>query len=188
MPWIKVIDEKESEGELKGVYDLIKSKRGKVGNILKIQSLNPKTMESHLSFYIDVMFGKSSSKSIKRELRELIATTVSIINKCQYCINHHAEALLHYWNDEEKLNKYINDFNSIRFPDRIRKILDYCIKLTKNPDHMTENDVQALRDQNIEDEEILNINLITSYFNFVNRVASGLGVEFTEEEVKGYKY
>lgn len=188
MPWIKVVDEKESEGELKGVYDLIKLKRGKIGNILKIQSLNPKAMESHLSFYIDIMFGKSSSKLIKRELRELIATTISITNKCEYCIIHHSEALLHYWKDKDKLKRYINDFNSIKFPDRIQIILDYCIKLTKNPDQMTENDVQTLRDQNIEDEEILNINLITSYFNFVNRVASGLGVEFTEEEVKGYKY
>lgn len=33
-----------------------------------------------------------------------------------------------------------------------------------------------------------NINLITSYFNFVNRIALEFGVEFNEEEAKGYKY
>ena len=40
----------------------------------------------------------------------------------------------------------------------------------------------------LTDEDILNINLVVSYFNFVNRIANGLGVEFSEEEVKGYKY
>jgi len=29
---------------------------------------------------------------------------------------------------------------------------------------------------------------LTAYMNFVNRVASGLGVEHDEQEVKGYKY
>ncbi len=38
------------------------------------------------------------------------------------------------------------------------------------------------------DEDILLVNLIISYFNFVNRIALGLGVGFSEEEVKGYKY
>jgi len=37
------------------------------------------------------------------------------------------------------------------------------------------------------DGDILNINLITSYFNFVNRIALGLGVRFTPEEAKGSK-
>jgi hypothetical protein len=32
------------------------------------------------------------------------------------------------------------------------------------------------------------VNLITGYFNFVNRLAEGLGVEFTDEEAGGYRY
>lgn len=41
----------------------------------------------------------------------------------------------------------------------------------------------------LADEDILDINLIiASYFNFVNRIADGLGVEFTLEEVQGYRY
>jgi alkylhydroperoxidase family enzyme len=53
---------------------------------------------------------------------------------------------------------------------------------------MTGEDVERLRRTGFSDEEILSINLITSYFNFVNRVAEGLGVEFSEEEVQGYNY
>jgi alkylhydroperoxidase family enzyme len=45
-----------------------------------------------------------------------------------------------------------------------------------------------MRAQGLPDEEILAVNLITAYFNFVNRVAQGLGVEPTSEEVAGYDY
>ena len=53
---------------------------------------------------------------------------------------------------------------------------------------MVETDVQQLRNSGLTDADILTINLIASYFNFVNRVALGLGVAFSPEEVEGYRY
>ena len=53
---------------------------------------------------------------------------------------------------------------------------------------MVEDDAQKLKDAGLTDNEILSITLVTSYFNFVNRNAMALGVEFSEEEMKGYKY
>ncbi len=56
------------------------------------------------------------------------------------------------------------------------------------PSEMREGDVDRLRKAGLIDEEILDVALIASYFGFVNRVASGLGVDFDEDEVSGYKY
>ncbi|MGM0555562.1 MAG: hypothetical protein ACQEVA_04195 [Myxococcota bacterium] len=53
---------------------------------------------------------------------------------------------------------------------------------------MSESHIQALRDIGLDDEQILALNLTTSYFNFVNRIAQGLGVEFSEDEMSGYNY
>jgi alkylhydroperoxidase family enzyme len=61
-------------------------------------------------------------------------------------------------------------------------------RVTRNPDKMNEEDVSKLRKAGFSDEEILSINLITAYFNFVNRIALGLGVQFTPEEATGYEY
>ena len=55
-------------------------------------------------------------------------------------------------------------------------MLDYAVKLTLSPAKCTEADIQNLRETGFEDEQILLINLTTSYFNFVNRLAHGLGV------------
>lgn len=185
MPWIKQIDENEAEGKLKDVFSDLTQSRGKISNIMKIHSLDPDTMKNHLDMYLSIMFSKSS---LEREERELIAVVVSALNNCSYCINHHAEALNVYWKDDAKINMLIHDYKSIDFPIRTLAILNYAEKLTITPGLVNEFDVQNLRIHDITDEDILNINLVVSYFNFVNRIANGLGVEFSEDEVKGYKY
>ena len=56
-------------------------------------------------------------------------------------------------------------------------MLDYCYKLTLEPWNMVEEDVIALRNEGFSDAAILDINQVTGYYAFVNRLADGLGVE-----------
>ena len=92
------------------------------------------------------------------------------------------------WEDGEKLAAFIDDYRNTDLSPKMEVVLDYAFKLTTAPYTMAEADVQRLRDCGLADEEVLTINLIASYFNFVNRVALGLGVAFTADEVEGYKY
>ena len=62
------------------------------------------------------------------------------------------------------------------------------MKLTREPWAVGEADVEALRRAGFDDDAILDANQVTGYFAFVNRVASGLGVEleaFWDEEGDG---
>jgi uncharacterized protein YciW len=67
-------------------------------------------------------------------------------------------------------------------------MLNYAVKLTINPSELHLKDIEELRQVGFSDTDILSVNLITSYFNFVNRIALGLGVKSSEEEAEGYKY
>ena len=58
-----------------------------------------------------------------------------------------------------------------------RAMLDYAEKLTLRPWDMGEADVIALREAGFSDTAILDINQVTGYYAFVNRLADGLGVE-----------
>jgi alkylhydroperoxidase family enzyme len=51
---------------------------------------------------------------------------------------------------------------------------------------MTESDLGELRAVGLSDQDILDVSLVTAYFNFVNRLALGLGVAFSAEEMTGY--
>jgi uncharacterized peroxidase-related enzyme len=58
-----------------------------------------------------------------------------------------------------------------------RAMLSYAVKLTLEPWHMERADVNALRQAGFSDADILDINQVTGYYAYVNRLADGLGVE-----------
>lgn len=55
-------------------------------------------------------------------------------------------------------------------------MLDYTAKLTLHAVRTTPDDLNRLRAVGFNDQAILQINLIASWFNYINRVADGLGV------------
>lgn len=81
MAWIKVVSEDDAKGKLKKIYERFTAPWGGVDNILKIHSLNPKTLDGHYEFYKAVMTG---SRDLPKAKREMIATTVSALNQCVY--------------------------------------------------------------------------------------------------------
>ncbi len=58
-----------------------------------------------------------------------------------------------------------------------RAMLDYAVKLTLTPGEMGDGDVERLREVGFDQVAILDICQVVSYFNYVNRMADGLGVE-----------
>jgi GNAT superfamily N-acetyltransferase len=71
----------------------------------------------------------------------------------------------------------IRNFRQADLSPADRAMLEYAAKLTQEPWNMVERDVQALREAGFGDEAILDINQVTGYYAFVNRLADGLGVE-----------
>ena len=66
-------------------------------------------------------------------------------------------------------------------------MLRYAVVLTASPHDVSEDDVNDLRRVGFDDTGILDICQVVSYYNYVNRLADGLGVElepsWTEEEL-----
>ncbi|MCH9694969.1 MAG: peroxidase-related enzyme [Gammaproteobacteria bacterium] len=184
MSWITEVEVSEAEGKLAENYAALIKQRGKVSNILKVHSLNPDAMENHLDLYMTIMFGKSG---LSRAEREAIAVVVSANNDCAYCVNHHAEALRRYVKDEDVLAVLMAADGLETLEPRLSNIVRHAEKLTTAPGAMTESDLGELRTVGLSDGDILDLSLIVGYFNFVNRIAMGLGVAFSDEELSGYR-
>ena len=184
MSWIEEISIEDATGELSKLYEGLVERRGKVANIMKVHSLNPSSMQHHLDLYMDLMFGKSP---LTRAEREAIAVTVSATNNCEYCVNHHFEALSRYEKDGNVLDRIKGGGDLDALGERLSAILGFAANLTADPSRMRASDVAMMRDAGLTDREILDTALVTAYFNFVNRIALGLGVKYSEEEVSGYK-
>jgi len=55
-------------------------------------------------------------------------------------------------------------------------MLDYVVQLTKDATKISRLDHEKLRTVGFDDKAILQITLIASWFNYINRVADALGV------------
>ncbi len=64
-------------------------------------------------------------------------------------------------------------------------MLRYATRLTRDPGGMDESDVQDLRRTGFDDHAILDICQVAAYYNYVNRLADGLGVELEESWTDG---
>ena len=186
MPRIKVIEHDEATGKLKEVYDDLTKSRGKLADVHKIQSLRPKSIVAHMDLYMEIMYKRSE---LSRAERELIGTVVSITNGCRYCTKHHAEALNFYWKDDIRIEKLISgDITDILSPKEIA-LSRFSEHLTKHPEeHDSKDFTVQLRDLELSDAAILDVVLVTAYFNFVNRIVLSLGVELETDNGAGYKY
>lgn len=56
-------------------------------------------------------------------------------------------------------------------------MLEFCVRLTRDPARMTRAEVDTLRSHGFDDSAILEIVHIAAYFNYINRVADALGVD-----------
>jgi len=81
MALITTVAEDEASGPLAALYARLADPRGRVPNILKVQSLSPSTLEAHYALYRALMFGAGP---LDRAQRELLAVAVSAANRCEY--------------------------------------------------------------------------------------------------------
>ncbi len=183
--WIRTIEPTDADNDLRAVYERVLSSRGKLSDIMRVQSLAPKAMAAHLDLYLALMFGRST---VSRDEREAIAVAVSATNGCAYCVAHHEAALQAHWRDADRVRRFTADPDSADLSGRLRAMVRYAVKLTRDVHGMEESDLLGMREAGVSDEEILQVNMITAYFNFVNRLAEGLGVSPSPDEVAGYAY
>ena len=182
---IQVIQPTDADGYLKEVYDQILESRGKIGEIHKIQSLNPRSIIRHLDLYITLMHGKSP---LAREEREIIGIIVSSVNNCDYCVAHHSEALNYYWNDKQKIKALLEDYSELDLREDQKLLCELAELSTRFPDSRKVLPlVKKLKKKGMSDRAILDATLIIAYFNFVNRIVLTLDVKL-EKDPGGYKY
>lgn len=80
--WIRTVDESEADGYLKSIYDGFIKQRGWVPNIMKAHSIRPDGTRAAMQMMGATMYSQTSG--LTRAQREMIATVVSVANRCHY--------------------------------------------------------------------------------------------------------
>ena len=88
----------------------------------------------------------------------------------------HAEFLRLVSLDEKLTAALRRDYRQADLSPQDRAMLDYVAQITRDATKITSKDLYNLRTVGFDDRGILQINMIASWFNYINRVADGLGV------------
>ena len=186
--WIAMIDDAEASAALRSQLDAARAPSGHVDNVMRIHSLRPHTMAGHRALYMSVLH--DDGNSLPMWFQEVIASYVSILNRCDYSLTNHFANARHLIGDDEKASRILDALKAHRpereFDGAELAMLGYAEKLTLAPGDMEQADVAKLQDQSVDDGEILEVNQICGYFNYVNRLLNGLGVSLAGDVVGFY--
>jgi uncharacterized peroxidase-related enzyme len=78
--------------------------------------------------------------------------------------------------NQELIDALKRDYTTAPITEQERVMLDYVVKLTQDATKVRKDDHERLRVVGFDDKAILQITLIASWFNYINRVADALGV------------
>jgi uncharacterized peroxidase-related enzyme len=182
MTWIKTVPYDEANGRLKQLYDRVKGPDNNVDNIMMSHSLRPHTMEGHMAIYKYVLH--HTGNTIPKWFLEAIGVWVSLLNTCDYCVDHHTQGMRRLINDDTRSDAIRGALDNAKldgspFDAKESLALKYAQTLTRHPTEVTEAMIQELRDVGYDDGEILEINQVSAYFNYANRTVLGLGCSTT---------
>ena len=185
--WIEIVQPEDADGQLKETYDQVKSPHGTVDNVMKVHSLQPKTMLGHLHLYQSILH--NSDMTLPVWFLEVVSSYTSMINNCEYSLTHHFSNARQLIGDDARADAVFDALGSDQldglFSRRETALLKYAAKLTRSVGSILEADILELQEANCSDQEILEVNQVVAYFNYSNRVLNGLGVT-TEGDVVGY--
>lgn len=179
MSWIKTIPYQEATGRLRKLYDRIKGPDDNVDNIMLAHSLRPHTMEGHMAIYKYVLH--HTGNELPKWLLELVGVWVSLLNRCDYCVEHHFAGLQRLLDDPPRAAAMraaltAQELDAACFTPADRAALAYAQRLTLEPSRLTQADLTPLTAAGYSDGTILEINQVCAYFNYANRTVLGLGI------------
>ena len=185
--WIEMVSDDKASPEQRAAFDHARAPSGSLGNVMRVHALRPHTMIGHYDLYMSVLHNENNR--LPGWLLEVVASYVSILNDCPYSLTNHFANARHLIADDARADEIRAaleaDSPSDAFSGRELAALRYARRLTRHPGAVTRNDVEAMRRAGLDDGEILEVNQVCCYFNYVNRLLNGLGVTL-EGDTIGY--
>lgn len=84
--------------------------------------------------------------------------------------------------DPDRVQELVSDWRAASEGDaRLASLLAYAERLTLEPASVGAEDIERMRAAGLDDEAVLHACEVVSYFNYVNRMADGLGVQLEED-------
>jgi uncharacterized peroxidase-related enzyme len=173
---IPIIEEEAATGAVAETYADYRSRFGRehVPGILKCFATHPPLLKQMLELASSFLFAESL---LTRTTKEMIATYVSSLNACAYCLDSHANSLHQAGgSDELLLAIFQGDLKSPSISPKERALLTFTAKVTEESYKVSATDIQSLQTVGWHHQQIAEAIHIAALFACFNRVANAFGL------------
>jgi len=170
-PWIEPVDLDAATAAQRDALKITPSSRP-VGAYSLVLAHDPEALNERSPLYNGIMFG---ARGLPRAERELGAVATSRINGCAYCASVHAKRFVELTKESEVMARIHAEGVEIALDPRRKAIVDYSVKLTRDPAAIGAGDLAPLRAQGLSDLEILDLTHAVAMFAWANRLMQTLG-------------
>lgn len=153
----------------KKYFGICTEKLGMIPNVLQAYAFDIDKLNAFTGLYNDVMFATSGLSKLEREM---IAVTVSSINKCFYCLTAHGATVRQMSGDPKLGEALVMNWRVADLDARQHAMLAFAELMTVNSASIEEKDRDALRQVGFSDRDIWDIAATASFYNMTNRMAS----------------
>lgn len=171
--WLVYPPEAERDPDLQKLFAKARQNLGFVPNVFVAYMTRPTHFRLWFNHFREVMTGESE---ISLAEREMISVVVSAENHCLYCLVSHGAELRKLLADQVLGDRIVFDYRRAGLDVRKTAMLDFAVKLTREPARCTLADVEHLRSLDFSEQAIFDIAEVTAMFNFTNRLASAIGM------------
>ena len=178
MPRIKIVEEEDAEGKVKAVYDQLKSMLGRVPGVIKALSPWPEILELYATRIATIVF---SETLLTRAVKEMIASLVSKLNGCDYCLTYHQNFMVEAGLSSPDAEAVVADYKTAPITDAEKKLLAYAEKVTLHAYKTTDADVEGLKEYGWSEGQILEATLVVGLFCDINRWVDALGFRYEDD-------
>jgi len=172
MSFIGLVPEEQAAPRVKEIYGQIRQQFGFLPNYFQALGRAPGVMETHLALGEAI----TSDAALSRALKEQLGLVVSGLNTSSYCIAAHMEVLRRLGVEKPLGRKLATDYENAPVEEKHKALYRFADKLTRQPGEIAREDVEALRQAGWDEQAILEAVVAASWFNFINRISTGLGL------------
>lgn len=171
--WLVYPSEAELDPDLQKLFAKARQNLGFVPNVFVAYMTRPTHFRPWFNHFRELMTGDSELSLAEREM---ISVVVSAENHCLYCLVSHGAELRKLLADEVLGDRIVFDYRRAGLDVRKTAMLDFAVKLTREPASCTLADVEHLRSLGFSEQAIFDIAEVTAMFNYTNRLASAIGM------------
>ena len=150
-------------------FDVCAEKLGMIPNVLQAYAFDIDKLNAFAGLYNDIMLAASGLSKLEREM---IAVTVSSINKCYYCLTAHGAAVRQLSGDPILGEMLVMNWRAAALDARQKAMLQFAETMTIASASIEERHRDALRQVGFSERDIWDIAATASLYNMTNRMAS----------------